>query len=54
MVNVIAFLVGAVLGGLIAWRRKGNMADIVQYALVFGILFALAWLFFTIFQYRGG
>ena len=34
---VIGFLIGAVLGVFSAWRRKGNVLDMLQYAAGFGI-----------------
>ncbi len=45
MTILIAALIGATLGGLIAYRRKGRPADIAQYAAVFALIFALIWLF---------
>jgi hypothetical protein len=42
------FLLGAVGGGLRARSRGGKRADIAQYAAVYGLLFALAGLFLTI------
>ncbi|MFZ5963813.1 apolipoprotein acyltransferase [Thalassococcus sp. BH17M4-6] len=41
MIVLIAALVGAVLGATTAKRRKGNAADMAQYAAGFGIFFAL-------------
>ncbi|AHM05622.1 hypothetical protein roselon_03364 [Roseibacterium elongatum DSM 19469] len=38
MLNLIGAALGLVLGGLIAWRRKGNRLDIAQYAAVFTII----------------
>jgi len=34
---VIGFGIGAVLGVFSAWRRKGNVLDMLQYAAGFGI-----------------
>ncbi|MEM6311990.1 MAG: hypothetical protein AAF754_18325 [Pseudomonadota bacterium] len=32
---------GAILGAFTAWRRKGNILDILQYAFGFGVAFGL-------------
>ena len=41
MIVVIATLLGALLGALAARRRKGNRLDMLQYAAVYAILFAI-------------
>jgi len=41
MLSLIAFFIGAAIGALTAWRRGGNRLDILQYAAVFGVIFAL-------------
>lgn len=38
MLNLIGAAVGAALGAFLAWRRKGNGADIAQYTAVFAII----------------
>ncbi|MEM6579296.1 MAG: hypothetical protein AAF678_12470 [Pseudomonadota bacterium] len=43
---------GAVLGALIARRRKGAWPDILQYAFVYFLIFSLLGLFVTIFVHR--
>lgn len=48
MVIIIFALVGAIVGGLRAKRRKGRTADILQYAVVHAIIFALVGLFLAI------
>ena len=48
MIVFVAALLGAVIGGLRARRRKGRPADIAQYAFVYAVFFALAALFVTI------
>ena len=48
MIVIAAALIGALTGGLTAARRKGNAADIAQYAAGFGICFALLGLIVTI------
>jgi len=52
MILVIAALVGAILGAVIARRRNGRTADILQYAFVFALIFALIGLFAMIFVTR--
>lgn len=52
MIVILGFLVGAVFGGLRAKRREGKPADILQYAVVHAILFALIGLFLTLFIER--
>ena len=42
------FLLGALAGGFRARARGGKVADILQYAFVHGLIFALAGLFLTI------
>lgn len=53
MIILIAALIGAVLGGITAKRKKGNLFDVAQYALIFALLFALATLFYLIINNRG-
>lgn len=53
MIIIIGAILGALTGALIARRRKGNTADILQYAAVYCLVFTLASLFLTIFLYRG-
>jgi hypothetical protein len=48
MIVILAFLAGAVLGGLKARRRNGNRMDIAQYAVAFGLAFAILGLFATV------
>lgn len=48
MIIIIAALIGAIIGGIMARRRKGRMADILQYATVYAMLFGLIGLFVTI------
>lgn len=45
-------LVGAIGGGLRAKARGGKLADILQYAVVYAILFGLAGLFITLYLDR--
>jgi hypothetical protein len=46
------FLVGAIGGGLRARARGGKPADILQYAFVHGLIFAIMGLFLTIYLDR--
>ena len=46
------FLLGAVGGGLRVRARGGKIADILQYAFVHGLIFALMGLFVTIYLDR--
>lgn len=48
MIILIAAILGAGLGALRARRRKGNLADILQYAAVHALAFAIAGLFATL------
>lgn len=38
------FLLGAIWGAFTAWRRKGNLADILQYAAGFGFAFGIVFM----------
>jgi len=48
MIILIATVLGAAVGALQARRRKGKLADMMQYAFVYGVIFALIGLFITI------
>jgi len=39
---------GATIGAYIARRRKGKLADILQYGFIYGMIFALISLFISI------
>ncbi|MEP5729611.1 MAG: apolipoprotein acyltransferase [Sulfitobacter sp.] len=52
MIYTVLGLIGVVIGGLTARRRQGNKMDIAQYAVGFGIAFALIGLVFTVFLDR--
>lgn len=41
MIVIAGILFGAVAGGTLAARRKGNRLDILQYSAVYAIAFAL-------------
>ncbi|MCB6177348.1 hypothetical protein LHP98_04295 [Rhodobacter sp. Har01] len=48
MIVIGGFLLGAVLGAIAASRQGGKRADMAQYAVGYGIAFALLGLFLTI------
>lgn len=48
MIVIGGAVLGAIAGGTIAARRKGDRLDIAQYATVYAIAFALAGLVATI------
>lgn len=52
MMIMIGALLGAGIGTWIAWRRKGKWPDILLYAVVYGLIFALAGLFASLIIYR--
>jgi len=54
MVSLIAFVIGLVYGGWRAKRRGGNWMDMVQYALVFGLIALVISLIFVAFAGRQG
>ena len=45
-------VLGACLGAFVAWRRKGKLADILQYAAVYAILLALVGLVLALVIFR--
>ncbi|ASP21887.1 apolipoprotein acyltransferase [Antarctobacter heliothermus] len=48
MIVILGALLGAIIGGTTAKRRKGNWADIAQYAAGFAIAFGLLGFLVTI------
>ncbi|MFT4714993.1 MAG: hypothetical protein ACI861_002036 [Paracoccaceae bacterium] len=54
MAAIIGFVFGAIVGGLTARKRGGNLMDILQYGAVFGIMLALFALFASIIAFRMG
>ena len=48
MIYIILGIIGALIGGVTAKRRKGAPADIAQYAVVYFIAFALVGLLLTV------
>jgi len=51
---LIGLVLGALAGGVLAARRKGSRADILQYAAGYGIAFALLGLIIAITVVRTG
>lgn len=54
MIAILTALAGAILGGLQARRRKGTIADILQFAAVYAIVGGLLGLFAAIILVRMG
>ncbi|WP_238366520.1 hypothetical protein [Mesobacterium pallidum] len=52
MFVIAGAIIGALLGGGIAKRRKGSLADILQYGFVYAMMFAILGLFITLFINR--
>lgn len=52
MIVLLGAFLGALTGALVAKRRKGQLADILQYAFVYCLIFALAGLFVTLIVHR--
>jgi len=52
MIVLLGAILGASLGAFVAWRRKGRVADILQYAVVYCLLFAIVGLFATLIIHR--
>lgn len=48
MIVILGALLGAIIGGTTAKRRKGNVADIAQYATGYAIAFGLLGFILTI------
>lgn len=52
MIILLGAILGAVTGALIARRRKGTLADILQYAFVYCLIFTLGAIFITLIIHR--
>lgn len=52
MIVLLGAILGTITGAMIAWRRKGRVADILQYAFVFFLIFTMAGLFLTLIIHR--
>lgn len=54
MAPYVGFILGALWGGYVAHRRGGNKLDMVQYALVHGIILGLAATLLSVLALRMG
>ncbi len=52
MIVLLGAILGTALGAFVAWRRKGRVADILQYAFVYFLIFTIAGLFVTLIIHR--
>lgn len=52
MIVLAGAITGAILGALIAYRRKGSRWDMAHYGAIYGLAFTLLGLFATIFLHR--
>jgi len=52
MIIIVGAILGATIGAMIAKRRKGKLADILQYAFIYALVFTLAGLFLTLIIHR--
>ncbi len=48
MIVIGLAILGAVIGGITAWRRNGNRKDIAQYAAGYGMAFLIVGMFLTV------
>jgi len=48
MIILLGAICGAGLGAFVAYRREGRLADILQYAFVYALVFGLGALFLSI------
>ena len=48
MFVLVGALLGLIVGAMIARKRKGKALDILQYAVVYALIFAVVGLFLTI------
>lgn len=48
MIVTLGFLIGALIGALVAYRKGGNKLDMLQHGIAFAIMFALVALFINI------
>ena len=52
MIVLVLALLGAIVGGTLAKKRKGGRLDILQYAVIYAMIFAVIGLFVTIIVHR--
>ncbi|TCL09716.1 hypothetical protein BXY66_1773 [Shimia isoporae] len=52
MIVILGAIVGAISGGFLAKRRGGKRLDILQYAVIYAMIFAILGLFATLTIHR--
>jgi uncharacterized membrane protein YfcA len=52
MIVILGAILGAVTGAMVARKRKGNRADMLQYGAVYAMAFAVLSLFLTLMIHR--
>jgi hypothetical protein len=52
MIILVAALLGGIIGGIIAKRRKGAVLDILQYVAIYALAFSIPGLFITLIVHR--
>lgn len=52
MIVILGAIIGAIIGGSLAKKRGGKPLDILQYAGIFALMFAIGGLFVTLFAHR--
>ena len=48
MIIIVGALLGAIIGGITAYRRKGNKLDIAQYAAGYAMAFTVVSMILTV------
>jgi len=48
MIVIFSLIAGAVIGALVARRRKGNRLDMLQYGAAYAIIFGILGMFLTL------
>ncbi|WP_439109348.1 hypothetical protein [Lentibacter sp.] len=48
MIVTLGFLIGALTGAVVAYRKGGNKLDMFQHGIAFAIIFAIVALFINI------
>ncbi len=48
MIVILGALLGAIIGGITAYRRKGNRLDIAQYAAGYAMAFVVVGMILTV------
>lgn len=52
MIILLGAVLGALTGVMVARRRRGKVADLLQYGFVYALIFALIGLFVTLIIHR--